>query len=309
MDSNSSLCAGATDFCVDSATYKGFLTLSIISLLLNSANLFFLKKLDKSKRSAYFWIVVNIGICDIITCCTRSLSVSCEVNKKISSLPVINVRIFQVATNVLSAVPFIVGNFILAIGSYERYVSICHPYQVNLNKIVNNIKLCLGIVWILSFILATTVFVINPNEYCFNEFGAMPSNLNIKTSVAFSGSITITFFTSVICLSKAWRELKRMQSRSPVPAPDDLLVKRSAQYIIIVAISLHLSYGIIVMSAVSNGFDNIARNFKYFVKWICYFYITVYSIFNVLLYFFLTPGYRAHAMNLLKLRRPTVRPN
>jgi len=309
MENTSVLCDEIIDFCVGSTESAVLSYFNIFSVILNILNLIVLKKLDKSKRNAYFWTVINIGICDIVTCSAFSLAFNCELNRQIITLPITIARIFQVTITILSAVPFVVRNFGLAMGSYERHISICFPYQVTTNKIVNNMKGCLGIVWLISFALITTSIVTDTNEYCFSDFGAMPSKPNKQTSAAFAGSITIAFITSVICLSKTWRELKRMQSRSRVPAQDDLIVKRSAQYIVIVSITLYLSYIPTVISVMFNSFDNIAKNLKDFTRWISYFYTTVYNIFNVLVYFFITPGYRIHVMNLLKLKKSTVRPN
>jgi len=60
--------------------------LNIFSVRFNIFNLVDLKKLDKSKRNTYFWILVNIGIRDILTCSAFSLGVSCKLNRLIVRL-------------------------------------------------------------------------------------------------------------------------------------------------------------------------------------------------------------------------------
>ncbi|KAF6038893.1 hypothetical protein EB796_002800 [Bugula neritina] len=170
-------------------------------------------------------------------------------------------------------------------------------------------KLFLGLIWIFTFALTTIAIGTDFADYCFGEFGAIPSEPNKLTSFFFGGSITAAFVTSAICLSKAWKELKRMQSRNAAPGQDDLIVKRSAQYIMIVFITLYLSYIPTIISVVCNSVDAIPNSLGYLARWISFFYVTFFSILNTALYFFMTPGYRVHVMNLLKLRNATVRPN
>lgn len=230
-------------------------------------------------------------------------------NRQILTLPIISAQTFQVIVTILAGFPFVARNLVLAIGCYERYVSICHPYQVNSNKIVNNIKLCLGTAWTISFILMTITIVTDTTEYYFSVVGALPGEPNKQTSIVFGGSLTITFITSAICLSKALRELMRMQSRSAVPAQDDLIAKRSTQYITIVSITHHFSYIPTILSVVCNSVDDIPNSTGDLVRWIFFYYMVMYSIFNVVLYFIMTPGYRIHVMNLLMFKKSTVRPN
>jgi len=307
MENNSILCDDITDFCVDSFKYGVFFSFNIFSVLFNIFNLVALKKLDKSKRNAYFWILVNIGICDILTCFAFSLAVSCELNRLIVTLPALGQN-FQLAATILLVSSFFARIYILAIGSYERYMSVCHPFSVNSNKLVNNIKVCLCIVWITGVILMTSVTLSNTEEYCFGEFGAIPAKLNKQTSIVFGISVTTAFISSAIYSSKTWKELKRMQSRNTVPAQDDLVAKRSAQYIIIASAALYLSYIQTVISAVFNGVGDVPIYLKYLVKWIFFFYMTFYSILNIVLYFLMIPGYRIHVLKLLKLKNPAVRP-
>jgi len=269
MENKSVLYNEITNFCISSTESAVLSYLNIFSVLLNITNLFFLKTLDKSKRTANFWLLVNIGICDIMTCSIFSLVVNCELNRQaVFRLPTAGAQIFQIAAAIFAGVTFIARNFVLAIGSYERYISICRPYQKNTNKVVTNINLCTSLIWLISFILMTIVIATDFEEYCFGEFGAMPEKPNIQTSVTFAGSTTTAFVTSSICLSKVSKELKRMQSRSSVPGLDDLIVKRSAQYIMILSIALYLSYIPTVMSVISNSIDGALYSMGSLWRWI-----------------------------------------
>jgi len=265
MKNDSILCVGITDICMDFTTYGVFFSINIFSLILNVINLFFLKKLDKSKRSAWFWTIVNIGVSDIITCLAFSLAVSCELNRLVVALPVVGSQTFLVTIAILLATSSFARLCILAIGSYERYISICHPFTVDSNKIVSNIKFCFCIVWITGLTLMTVVTVTDTGESCFGEFGAIPHGLNKQTSAVFGGSITMAFIISIFCSSKTWRELKRMQSRNTTPSQDDLTVKRYAQYILIISVAILLSYSQAVISVVFNSFDDAPKRWEYFI--------------------------------------------
>jgi len=105
MENNSVLCDDVTDFCVDSVKYRVFFSLNIFSVIFNTFNLVALKKLDKSKRNAdLIWILVNIGICDILTCSAFSLAVSCKLNRLIVNLQEAGARAFQVTLTILLTV-------------------------------------------------------------------------------------------------------------------------------------------------------------------------------------------------------------
>jgi len=309
MDNSSILCAGVTDLCADVVNSTAVFSLNILGVLFNTFNLLTLRQMNKSKRNANFWILVNIGICDIGSCLAFSLAINCKLNRQVVTLSVAGAQAFQLAITIFSLVSFVARNFVLAIGSYERYISICHPYQVNTNKIVTNMRLCLGIVWIISFILLTISIITDYAEFCFSELGAILNENNKQTKIAFGGSVTAAFITSVICLSKVWKELKRMQSRSTVPAQDDLIVKRTAQYIIIVTITIYLSYFITIIAVVCNGVDNLQDYLKKLLKWIAYYFMTFNVIFTVMLYICMMPGYFVDVKNMLKLRKATVSPN
>lgn len=123
-------------------------------------------------------------------------------NRHIITLPFAGARTFQMTVNIILFVSLFARNSVMAIGSYECYISMCHPFQVSTNKVVNNMKLSLGIVWIFTFILTIIVVATETAEYCFGEFGAISSKLSNHAKVVSDRSVTMTLVIFAICLSK-----------------------------------------------------------------------------------------------------------
>ncbi|KAF6034015.1 hypothetical protein EB796_007677 [Bugula neritina] len=135
----------------------------------------------------------------------------------------------------------------------------------------------------------------------------MPIEFNIQTDVVFASSVTITLTTCVILLFKTWKELRRMQQRNTA-GPDDLMVKRSAQYILIICITFYLLYVPAFMSAIFNVIEVLPRKIAIVTRWMSMFYQSVYGILNIVVYIVMTPGYRTHIMRLLRVKKVRMQP-
>jgi len=149
MENNSFLCENVAELCAKYSTIRtASMVLNMFSVVCNILNLIVLKTLDKSKRNGYFWVVVNIGISDIATCTIFTLFVSCDLNKLVVKLSDKEVLVYQFVINILGFSTYLARNFIMVTGSYERYVSICRPFNVQTDKVLNNLGVCLGAIWI-----------------------------------------------------------------------------------------------------------------------------------------------------------------
>jgi len=273
----------------------------------NILNLIVLQTLDKSKKNGYFWVVVNIGISDTATGTIFTLLVSCDINRLVVKLFVEEVLVYQVVINILGLVTYFARNLILVTGSYERYISICRPFSVQTNKVLNNFGVCLGAIWIASLIVIGVPLATDTRNYCFSVFGSMPIEFNIQTDVVFASSITITLTTCVILLFKTWKELKRMQQRNTA-GPDDLMVKRSARYILIICIIFYLLYVPAFKSVIFNVIESLPKKVAIVTRWISMFYQSVYGILNIFVYIVMTPGYRTHIMRILRVKKVRIKP-
>ncbi|KAF6034342.1 hypothetical protein EB796_007357 [Bugula neritina] len=308
MENNSFLCEDVTELCADSTTPAVLIVVNLCGVVCNILNLIVLKTLDKSKRNRYFWIVVNIGISDIATGIVFTLYVSCDLNRLVVNLPRKEVLVYQVVINILGFATYFARNLILVTGSYERYVSICQPFNVQTNKVLNNLGVCLGTTWIASLIVMGVPLATNTRKYCFGVFGSMPMEFNTQTDVVFSSSITITLTICVVLLFKTWKELKRMQQRNAA-GPDDLMVKRSAQYIMIICITFYLLYVPAFLSVILSLIEALPKGQANATRWISMFYQTVYGIMNIVVYIVMTPGYSAHILRILRIKNVRVQPS
>jgi len=307
MENNSFLCENVAELCADSTTPTVFMALNLCSVVCNTLNLIALKSLDKSKRNGYFWIVVNIGISDIATGTIFTLYVSCDLNRLVVKLSDKKVLVYQVVINILGSATYFARNLILVVGSYERYVSICLPFSVQTNKVLNNFGVCLGAIWIASLIVIGVPLASDTRNYCFSVFGSMPVEFNIPTDVVFASSITITLTMCVILLFKTWKELNRMQQRNAA-GPDDLMVKRSAQYILIICVTFYLLYVPTVLAVIFNVIKALPKKPAIVTRWISIYYQAIYGTLNIVVYIVMTPSYRAHIMRKLRVNTIRVQP-
>ncbi|KAF6034014.1 hypothetical protein EB796_007676 [Bugula neritina] len=307
MENNSFLCENVAEFCADSTTSTVSMALNLFGVVCNMLHLIALKSLDKSKRNGYFWVIVNIGISDIATGTVFTLYVSCDLNKLVVKLSDKEVLVYQVVINILGFSTYFARNLILVTGSYERYVSICLPFNVQTNKVLNNLGACLGSIWIFSFIVVGVPLASDTRNYCFSVFGSMPIEFNIQTDVIFASSITITLTTCVILLFKTWKELRRMQQRNAA-GPDDLMVKRSAQYILIICVTFYLLYVPTVLAVLFNNIGALPKKPAIVIRWVSIYYQAIYGTLNIAVYIVMTPGYRNHIKKILPVTTIRVQP-
>jgi len=307
MENNSFLCDDVTEICADSTIPTASMVLNVFGVVCNILNLIVLKSLDKSKRNGYFWVVVNIGISDIATGTIFTLLVSCDLNRLVVKLSDKEVLVYQVVINILGFATYLARNLILVTGSYERYISICLPFNAQTNKVLNNLGACLGSIWIFSFIVMAVCLATDTRSYCFSAFGSMPMEYNTQTDVIFASSITITLATCVVLLFKTWKELRRMQQRNTA-RPDDLMVERSAQFILIICVTFYLLYVPAFLALVFDVIEALPRRLTIVTRWIAIYYQAFYGTLNTVVYIVMTPGYRSHIMRLLRVKKVRVQP-
>ncbi|KAF6023580.1 hypothetical protein EB796_018112 [Bugula neritina] len=289
MENNSFLCENVAELCADSTIPTASMVLNMFGVVCNILNLIVLKTLDKSKRNGYFWVVVNIGISDIATGIVFTLLVSCDLNRLVVKLSDKKVLVYQVVINILGFATYLARNLILT------------------NKVLNNLGACLGAIWIVSFIVMAVSLATDTRSYCFSVFGSMPMEYNTQTDVIFASFITITLTTCVILLFKTWKELKRMQQRNTA-RPDDLMVKRSAQYILIICVTFYLLYVPAFLAVVFDVIEALPRRLTIVTRWIAIYYQAIYGTLNIVVYIVMTPGYRSHIMRLLRVKKVRVQP-
>jgi len=303
MENTSLLCDGTTELCNNPARLTTFASINVFSIIVNILHLTGLKTLDKSKRTAYFWILVNIGVLDIASSVAYSLACSCMVLKLFLNSPYIQYLVFQITATILSFTSQLIRNSCFALGSYERYISLCQPFKVSSDKILNNFGLCISIIWITNIIITSVTIAINTPPSCISDFGAIPTQTTVAAMVYFFLNTNLTFAICMVCLCKSWKELKRMQRSNTFGNSDDILVKRSSQYIMLICAMLYLSY---VPTFLGIVFDMVTVSLAFTIRWVAFFYQPIYGITNVIVYICMTPGYRNHAMNLLRWKKPTA---
>ncbi|KAF6038425.1 hypothetical protein EB796_003261 [Bugula neritina] len=269
------------------------------NIIFNILNLFVLRSLEKSKRTTYFWIIVNIMISDVAASIAFFFLFNCWLNMDVVSSTYATAKIYQVVVLIFAFTSFMTRNCIFALASYERYIFICRPLSVSSNKVLNNLGICFVIIWVGSCVLMAVSLATGTENYCYGEFGVMPLKFNPQLDVVFGVCMTITCFICILCWFRAWKELKKMERRNTTGG-DDLTVRRSAQYIMLMFVMFYLSYIPTILGVVFNQVGGLSQNLVSGTRWISNFYQSLYSILNVIAYILMTPGYRLHISSLFK---------
>jgi len=294
------LCEGVTETCVEPELSAVHLLLNCVSIVSNIVHLVVLSAIDKSKKTKHYWSIINIGITDIAASASNILLVSCEIATPILRLTNQQAKLYQIIAFVLGVGISIARLAVLALSSYERYVSICRPLQSTSNKILDNFGVSFFVIWILSYGVVTPTVLVQVDLYCYGEFGALPIQINTATSIAYGVTILATFLTCSVCLYKVRVELKRMAERN-VPGHDDENIKRSATYIMLTCALFYFSYVPTFISTPGYNLEAL-KGVVQALTWGVLIYNACYGTLNIVIYICMTPGYRVHIRKLFKRR-------
>jgi len=294
------LCEGVTETCVEPELSAIHLLLNCVSIVSNIVHLVVLSGIEKSKKTKHYWSIINIGITDIGVSVSQILAVSCEITTHVLSLTNQQAQQYQTVALILIGGSSTARLAVLALSSYERYVSICRPLQATSNKVLDNFVVSIIVIWTISYGTVTLTILTKSDTYCYGQFGALPGQVDTATLITYSVIILATFLTCSVCLYKVRVELKRMAERN-IPGHDDDSIKRSATYIMLICALFYFSYIPTLISTPGYSVKAL-KGVTQALTWGVMIYNACYGTLNIVIYICMTPGYRVHIRKLFKCR-------
>ena len=227
-----SFCGNTTQNC-DKVLSSVYVSVNIVSCVINILHILVLQTISKLRESNYFWILFNINLADMLVAIFYVFGSSCltpwleesDYGFILSALIIIGVESSSTSRY-----------FQLMLASLDRYYAVCRPFEYSDSRLLNNVGKLSLIGWIIIILLSATQISVAPYALCFHSLGPYIKEHRYTAyffycSALFMSllSISTTFF-----LIKTTRELRRMKSRSMTD--EDKEVKSATKYIVVTCI-------------------------------------------------------------------------
>ncbi|KAF6027388.1 hypothetical protein EB796_014288 [Bugula neritina] len=233
------------------------------------------------------------------------ISLTCDLEDVINgqSQRVISIANSAMASIIVAAA--LLRAYVIGISSYERYVSLCDPFNYETNKVVQNIGSFFASCWVGCPVVMTILEIafFRGTDQCFTASGSGVQSA-IKTVTVFF-LYFIPGVITVVCLFNVGLELRRMSRRAALPAGDDA-VKTASQYVLFTSILFYFSYAIATIAILVKKYSNLTTDQKEIGISVLNTYESLYNIFNVLVFIYLHPVYLKQVRKVLLCQRTAV---
>ncbi|KAF6033472.1 hypothetical protein EB796_008222 [Bugula neritina] len=291
------LCNTDAEVCEYRAAYLVNLSLNCLTIALNIIHIILMSKLANSKKTTYFWILINMSLTDIMVSATYGVLVSCVVNRAVYKLPRSSAEYFLRTRAAMTLAITAIRNFVLAIASYERYVKICTPLEVENNKLLNHLGWSMAVIWVVCYGLTIPAYVTDIEDICFGNF-TLSGKLGLQNIFVSMLLLTVPAVITFTCLFKVWRELKRIIERDA--AKDGSLEAQIAgRYVLLVCLLFYFSYAPQILATILNYFRYISLDTVKVLNWVSVLSQSVYGTLNIIIYVSMTKGYRVHVLTIV----------
>ncbi|KAF6030930.1 hypothetical protein EB796_010762 [Bugula neritina] len=302
ISNDSILCENITILCRYEVVSKFTVTLNLFSIIISALHIGLLTNVHKLLRKKYYWILIHIGVSDIVTSISYILTFNCEFTKFIFT------RTEDIARNIILGVTTFtislatIRSYILTLANYERYTAICSPFSYNTNKIVKHMEWCFIATWMIIPAIYTVLQVSTSHRPCLNDFGTVLLQPSIPRAIVIACLITPSILVTATCLGKFGLELKKMNKRFSQPITDPYL-RKAGTYVLVTSFMFYLSNipGLVCfcLNPLSNYYDEVLA----ILTWFAGVYHALYGIFNVFLYVYLNPNYWKYLAKLLRCKK------
>jgi len=284
-------CVNVKDICDKKVVSTAILIINCLSVLINILHLIVLSTILSLRSTKYFQVLMNCGASDAVASTVFAfITITCALEDTINRQSQHVISIANSAMAVIMLAASMLRTYVIGISSYERYISLCDPFNYETNKIVQNIGSFFAGCWVgcpvVMIILEIAFF--KGTDQCFTSSGSGVQSA-IETVIAFflyfiPGVITI------VCLFKVGLELRRMSRRAALPAGDDA-VKTASEYVLFTSILFYFSYAIATIAILVKKYSNLTADQKEIGISVLNTYESLYNIFNVFVFIYLHPLY------------------
>ena len=284
-------CVNSSGECIDYYTSVVFVSLNIISVIVNLLHILVLVNIPGLKEKNYFWILLNLTLVDIAGAIVLAISSSCAIHKLlISAENIIGIALLTVGQQSSLTCRY----YQLTIACLDRYYAVCKPFDYNTSRLINNIGKLSALSWIITISIPIVKVSLTAGEACLGEFSVYDISIPAANSwfdILASIFVAVPSLVTTVLLIKVSRELKRMSQRGNMTS-EDREVKSATKYVIGTCILFYCSVLPLVAGMSLNGIIGDPRNPIVRAILIAIgISHTLYGIGNVILYGFLIPSY------------------
>ena len=225
-------CSNITQAC-DSYSSAILISLNICSAIINLMHIGLL--ISTSKRSGYFWILVNLTIADIVAALFFAVRSWCGMYAlQLSSGNILGAAILSLGMQTASQVRY----FELTLASLDRFYAVCRPFDYSNSRLVNHIGKMSILCWIFNLLFVTVKISITSFDACLSTRGLVSNSARMRYMQMISFVLTaLPALATAVLLGKTAKELHRMKQRGNA-REDNKEIKTATKYIIGVYIIL-----------------------------------------------------------------------
>jgi len=127
------------DICDKKIVSTAILTINCLSVLINILHVIVLGNIPSLRSTKYFQVLMNCGASDAVASTVFAFITTCALEDTINRQSQHVISIANSAMEVIILAASMLRTYLIGISSYERYISLCDPFNYETNKVVQNI--------------------------------------------------------------------------------------------------------------------------------------------------------------------------
>ena len=273
------------------------LSVNTLSVMINCMHMFVLRKIQRLRDRSYFWILLNLTLVDTAVAISVALIVSCT---RPWLQKVDYGKILGAALLVSGESSSMCRYFQLTLASLDRYYAVCRPFEYANSRLLNNIGKLSFLGWITNILPSLAQFLVAPNAICLGALWPFTTQHKYTVYIFLWGSLNMLLpsIATAILLTKAIRELKRMQKRSSSMTDDDREVKNATKYVLVTCILFYITViPLVLLALMRTKLDYYDIYDMYLFVALCQ---SLYGVLNVVLFGFFNPAYVGQIKSLFR---------
>ena len=293
-------CVNSSGECIDYYASAMFVSLNILSVMVNLIHIIVLVNMQSLKNRKCFWILLNLTLADTVGAIFIAISCSCAVYELLISAK--NGIVFVLIT-IGQQSSLMCRYYQLTLACLDRYYAVCKPFDYNTSRLINNIGKLSALSWIIPTIIPIVKVSLTVDKACLGEFSTYEISISTPNGwfdIFTSCFIAVPSLVTAVLLIKVSRELKRMSARGNMTS-EDREVKSATRYVIGTCVMFYCSViplvaGLCLHGIIGDPRNPIIRAFLIVVI-ICQ---TLYGVGNIILYGFLNPTYQQRIKDIFR---------
>ena len=265
--------------------------------MINGLHMFVLKKMQRLRDQNYLWILLNLTLVD--TAVAISLVISASFTRPWLQ-KVDYGKILGAVVLVSAESSSLCRYFQLTLASLDRYYAVCRPFEYANSRLLNNIGKLSFLGWITNILPSLAQFLVAPNAICLGALSPFMREHKYTVYIFLWGALNMLLpsIATAILLTKATRELKRMQKRSSSITDEDREVKNATKYVLLTCVLFYITViPLVLLALMRTKLDYYDIYDMYLFVALCQ---SLYGVLNVVLFGCFNPAYVGQIKSLFR---------